>query len=184
MLKKLFLSALFICLCSPSFAINYEAIKESAQKGDVYAQYDLGLMYSSGDGVKQDYKEAFKWWRKAAEQGYAEAQYNLALCYDNGEGVSKSKTEAVRWYRKAAEQGEVHAQWNLARKYYFGEGVRSNKDLSVKRQNRAEAERWLKKTVSNDDAKTQYVNDYAKAQYVLSTRYVDANNIIHFRAWE
>ena len=38
---------------------------------------NLGLMYSQGKGVAQDYATAASWYRKAAEQGYASAQYNL-----------------------------------------------------------------------------------------------------------
>ena len=31
-------------------------------------------MYANGKGVKQDFKEAFKWLQKSADQGYAKAQ--------------------------------------------------------------------------------------------------------------
>jgi len=34
-------------------------------------------MYSKGQGVPQDDKEATKWWRLAAEQGFTPAEYNL-----------------------------------------------------------------------------------------------------------
>lgn len=45
-----------------------------AELGDVAAQYNLGLMYSNGKGIKQDDAEAVKWYhRKAAEQGNAAA---------------------------------------------------------------------------------------------------------------
>ena len=44
--------------------------------------YSLGCMYTDGEGVKQDIKEAVKWFRKAAEQGYASAQYSLGSMYD------------------------------------------------------------------------------------------------------
>jgi len=39
----------------------------------------LGLIYSKGQGVPQDYKEAVKWYRLSAEQGVAQAQYNLGV---------------------------------------------------------------------------------------------------------
>jgi TPR repeat protein len=41
-----------------------------AEQGDAFAQTNLGLMYSKGKGVPQDYKTAVKWYRLAAEQGY------------------------------------------------------------------------------------------------------------------
>ena len=67
-------------------------------------------MYSYGEGVKQDYSEAVKWYRKAAEQGNAKAQCLLGLMYTLGQGVSRDKSEAVNWFRKAARQGDTNAQ--------------------------------------------------------------------------
>jgi hypothetical protein len=80
-------------------------------------------MYASGKGVKQDYAEAVKWYRKAAEQGDAKAQFNLGAAYKSGEGVQQDYAEAEKWYRKAAEQGYAGAQFNLGCMYANGEGV-------------------------------------------------------------
>ena len=62
-----------------------EAVKwyrKAADQGDAAAQFNLGVMYATGQGVPQDYAEAVKWYRKAAEQGHAGAQYNLGVMYD------------------------------------------------------------------------------------------------------
>src|SRR6516162_3219738 len=67
------------------------------------AQYDLGLCYYNGQGVRKDYGEALKWFHKAAEQNFAPAQFILGTCSDKGEGVPKDNVEAVKFYRKAAE---------------------------------------------------------------------------------
>ncbi|MCK9681056.1 tetratricopeptide repeat protein, partial [Haemophilus influenzae] len=40
-----------------------------AEQGYAKAQFNLGVMYAKGQGVKQDDFEAVKWFRKAAEQG-------------------------------------------------------------------------------------------------------------------
>jgi len=40
--------------------------------GNGRAQNMLGIMYSRGQGVRQDFAEAVKWYRKAAEQGLAD----------------------------------------------------------------------------------------------------------------
>ena len=45
-----------------------------AEKGNAKAQFDLGLKYDTGEGVRQDYAEAAKWYRKAKDQGVAGAQ--------------------------------------------------------------------------------------------------------------
>nr|AOG62267.1 SEL-1-like domain containing protein [uncultured organism] len=52
------------------------ACSRAAKQGDVYAQYNLGVMYANGYGVPENDREAVKWYRLAAEQGLAAAQYN------------------------------------------------------------------------------------------------------------
>jgi len=65
------------------------------------AQFSLGVMYDKGQGVKQDYAEAVKWYRKAAELGSSASQFNLGVMYSNGQGVLKSGAAAADWYYKA-----------------------------------------------------------------------------------
>ena len=42
----------------------------AAKKGIPSAQYEIGRRYENGDGVKENEKEALKWYRKAAEKDY------------------------------------------------------------------------------------------------------------------
>lgn len=109
---------------------DYEAAfrmaRPLAEKGDAGAQYNLGLMYYTGEGVPQDYAEAVKWYTKAAEQGYADAQNNLGAMYVNGQGVPQNYAQALKWITKAAEQGVAGAQSNLGLMYYNGQGVPQN----------------------------------------------------------
>ena len=49
------------------------------QEDDAEAQLHLGQIYQYGLGVKEDDKEAVKWYRLAAEQGDASAQTQLGL---------------------------------------------------------------------------------------------------------
>jgi TPR repeat protein len=44
-----------------------------ANRGDALARSKLGVMLELGQGVRQDYKEAAKWYRLAADQGYVYA---------------------------------------------------------------------------------------------------------------
>ena len=100
------------------------AIKEYtslAKQGNVYAQYNLGLMYDLGKGVAKDEVQAVAWYQKAAEQDYASAQFNLGLMYNLGKGVAKDEVQAVAWYQKAAEQGIADAQYNLGVMYAMDE---------------------------------------------------------------
>lgn len=70
------------------YGINYDneaeieflkPLNESfAQKGNAGAQSNLGYMYKVGLGVKKDYEEALKWYKKAAEQGDEDAKESIA----------------------------------------------------------------------------------------------------------
>jgi hypothetical protein len=94
-----------------------------AKRGDADAQFHLGVMYESGQGVLRNDAEAVKWYRKAAEQDDAVAQFNLGIMYARGEGVSPNHAEAALWYRLAADQGLGGAQFNLGMMYAEGQGV-------------------------------------------------------------
>ena len=75
---------------APAFAQRdaAKATIERAQQGDAAAQFRLGEMYDLGQGVRQDYAEAVRWYRRAAEQGNARAQFALAEMIKNGDGVA------------------------------------------------------------------------------------------------
>ena len=111
-------SLLAICLCMVLLACSavpkekFLETKAKAETGNTVAQYNLGSMYWSGEGVRIDHKQAVRWYRKAAEQGHANAQYNLGGMYTDGDGVKQDFKEAVKWYRKAADQGLDYAQNN------------------------------------------------------------------------
>ena len=68
----------------------FEKMKARAEKGDAEAQFFLGSVYQTGNGVPKDEVEAVKWYRKAADQGNASAQANLGACYEEGRGVSST----------------------------------------------------------------------------------------------
>ncbi len=128
-------------------------IIKHAEQGNAEAQNLVGEMYFLGKGVKQDYQEAAKWYRKAAEQGSANAQYNLGFMYKNGQGVKQDYQEAAKWYskaakwyRKAAEQGRANAQYNLGFMYKNGQGVI---------QDYQEAAKWYSKAAEQGDANAQ-----------------------------
>ena len=93
----------------------------AAQKGDVRAQLNLGLLYDQGQGVEQDYAQAVMWYTRAAQGGDAMAQANLAAMYFDGLGVEQDDKKAAQWYLKAAQAGNPIAQYNLG--VLYGEGI-------------------------------------------------------------
>lgn len=121
-------------------------LKQSAEHGDVTAQYQLGVAYLYGRDVQKDPSEALKWLLKAANQGNANAQAGIADIFIGGIGVPKSSEEAVSWWRKAADQGNAGAECNLAVALWHGDGV-------VK--NQAEAIKWFHKSADQGFEKAQ-----------------------------
>jgi TPR repeat protein len=154
-MKRSLLTTLFcLFLSMPLLADNLSHWQKLAEKGSANAQFNLGAMYDSGDGVPEDDAEAAKWYHQAAEQGQINAQFNLGVMYENGEGVAENPVEAATWYRKAADQGDYRSQYNLGALYANGEGVpqsysesyvwlniaakSGNKNLALKRDRAAE----------------------------------------------
>ena len=100
--------------------------QEGAAAGDANAELQLGILYAKGDGVKQDYDTAGKWFRASASQGLPRAQYDLGVLYERGRGVPLDLTEAANWYLKGAQGGHPLAQYNLAVCYIKGQGIRQD----------------------------------------------------------
>ena len=87
------------------------------QAADYFMQ---GSSYYKGEGVKQDYARAVKFFQQAAEAGHAEAQYFTAWHYEHGKGVKRNLKMAKLWYKKSAEQGDKDAKKALKQlKYYL-----------------------------------------------------------------
>ena len=100
-----------------------ESLRQRAEQGDANSQYDLGYMYSNGEGVPRDDVEAVKWYRLAADQGDAQAQFNLSRRYNFGLGVPQDDTQTAAWLRQATDQGHAGAQTQLGLMYLDGRGV-------------------------------------------------------------
>jgi TPR repeat protein len=75
--------------------------KAAAEAGQAEAQFDLGVLYAQGRGVKRDLTQAEQWYRKAATQGNAEAQFALGQMYARGWGVPRDEADAMRWFQMA-----------------------------------------------------------------------------------
>jgi TPR repeat protein len=128
-------------------AAMFERVRAGAARGDAEAQYHLGSDYYYGHGVKQDYQEAVRWYRKSAMQGSAKARYSLAYCYAHGSGVTRDVDEAIRYLKQAADQGNPQALCQLATMYSEG------RDLPW---NRTEAFRLYRAAADRGDASGEY----------------------------
>lgn len=106
--------------------LSVSELLQRVERREAVVQYNLGVVYNTGEGVAQDYSEAAQWYRKAADQGFPPAQFNLGTLYSEGKGVTQNLERAVYWWRKAADQGNPSAQRNLGIAYAVGDGVKKD----------------------------------------------------------
>lgn len=140
-MKRFFFAALLLGLACPAWAQSpYQPRSQQptvnqlwlpAHRGDPGAQYNLGLLYGSGNGIAKNLTEAAKWYRRAADQGHAKAQAMLGVLFSSGQGVPQSQTEAIKWWQRAADQGDADARFNLGMAYWKGDGVTQDFDKAA-----------------------------------------------------
>jgi hypothetical protein len=91
----------------PSYVgTDLKDLKKLAAAGGADAEYALGRRYATGDGVKQDYREAMRWFLAAAEQGNVKAQGRVAAWMWAGRGVPQDYSKAYYWALLAQAGGD------------------------------------------------------------------------------
>jgi TPR repeat protein len=110
-------------LLDNSYAGYISILHQSAEGGDIGAQYKIARLYADGILIKRDYSKAIKWCEDAADAGLAEAYTLLGVFSALGHGTPKNLDKALSYYKTAAELGDPYAAQNLGEIYYFGKGV-------------------------------------------------------------
>ena len=92
---------------------------QGAMKSDAMFKSNLGLMYSLGKGVPQNYAEAWRWRHHPDEKNPVIAKSNLDVMYSLGKGVPQNYAEAWRWRHEHQGVQQNYAQalkWALIAK--------------------------------------------------------------------
>lgn len=144
MIKSILAALLCFCLglclfySVPAYAVDsvvsidyVSSTREKAEQGDPVSEFNLAVLYHTGQGVPQDDAQAALWLRRAADQGYADAELNLATLYHDGQGVPQDYKQAAKWCQRSAEQGNIKAQFYLSDLYKKGEGVPQDENLAM-----------------------------------------------------
>jgi TPR repeat protein len=93
-----------------NYALALKEIAPLARAGNAAAQYVIGAMYYTGNGVPQDQKMAVSWFRKAAQQDHPDAQYALGLMYRyHVAGLPEDAVIAYMLWNLAAANGHRNA---------------------------------------------------------------------------
>ncbi len=118
----------------------------SARQGHSVAQFDLGLMYRDGNGVKQNDEEALKWFLLSADQNYVPSQYSAALIYGNG-GEHHDLVQSYKWLI-IAENTAVRQNLNGMRKQAKKTIANAKKVLTAEqiRKSMELVKQWIEKS--------------------------------------
>lgn len=139
----------------------------------------LALAYQEGQGVKVDYANAVKWYKKVADKGNYVHMEAIARLYDEGgHSLTQSKEETFKWYMKAATAnmyeekpfaGSKRAMYYLYQMYSEGEGVEKNQ---------VEAFKWLLKMNEIKESQGRNENDWiGDALYDLGNAYFTGTGV-------
>lgn len=109
-----------------------KAFGRSAKKGNLDAEYQIGIMFLEGQGINPNPEDAAYWFRKAAQNGHAASQFEIGYCFLNGTGVQKDERMAGEWFWRAAEQGDPDAALLVARMYRNGTGMKQDTEMARK----------------------------------------------------
>ena len=115
----------------PDAEAAYEFMLEEAERGNAYAMYDMGKIYTQGIFVEPDEEKAEKWYNRALsamlavnkEKKNACLQYHIGKMYQYGLGTGENPTEAAAWFSKAAEKEYSSALYSLGMLTLHGKGV-------------------------------------------------------------
>ena len=117
-----------------SSAEQIAALQDAAVAGDPMAQWQLGLMYESGEGeyykdglpeagIPKDEDYSIKLLMHAASYfGDADAQYRVGEMYLDKNELGDNPIQSARWLSLAAKKGHVGAQAKLGDILFNGDG--------------------------------------------------------------
>ncbi|MCI7549280.1 MAG: sel1 repeat family protein, partial [Campylobacter sp.] len=100
-----------------------ELLKKACDGGNMRGCYNLGVMYSNGNGVEKNKQKAAELYKKVCDGGDMDGCYNLGTIYANGNGVEKNKQKAAELYKKVCDGGDMDGCYNLGTIYANGNGV-------------------------------------------------------------
>jgi TPR repeat protein len=114
---------------------SFEQVKRAAERGDPKAMDVLGDMYAKGTGVRENYAEAAKWYRRSADAGYPEAFNGMGLLsLMKALGLASNDESAIRLAHDESRKAEFGRVFLYPQEY----PVRNQVELN-------EAIRWLRK---------------------------------------
>jgi len=112
----------------PSYSLIAGYILTSdANRGDPFAQHELGIRYLMGSGFPKDTVKAIYWIRKAVDQNLPAARFNYGILLYNGIGVPWNPFEAFQNFKAASDASLPESQFALG--LMFTDNLAVNRDF-------------------------------------------------------
>jgi len=113
----------------PSYSLiaGYSLVSE-ANRGDPFAEHELGIRYLVGNGFPADTVKAIYWIRKAVDHNLPSAKFNYGIMLYNGIGVPWNPFEAYQHFLSSAKAGLKESQFALG--LLYTDNLLMNRDLN------------------------------------------------------
>jgi TonB family protein len=108
---------------NPDYATAAKWYQRASEGGSGAADWQLGMLYETGEGVPQSYEQARRCYERAVERGIEAANMRLGLFYLEGWGVQADRQKMLTLITRAADSGYVPAMNMLSGMYFSGVGV-------------------------------------------------------------
>ena len=96
-MKKILSVLTVLALAGIAGAADISDLTKKADAGDAQAQYELGMAYMNGEGVKVDEPKAAELLGKAANKCHNEAMYEYGLAVFYGAGVTEDRVKGCSY---------------------------------------------------------------------------------------
>lgn len=124
-----------------------QLIREAAEEGDAFAQFEVALDFDYGTSAEQDFQQASTWYDRAARQGHKSAESNLLLQHVLGQASILHPSVVFNKLKLLAEAGDRDAQNNLGLCFQLAYGTD---------QNHAEAANWFDRAARSGSPNAQF----------------------------
>lgn len=131
----------------PRFYQKIKLLEKSADQGDNYAKYQLGmyaLVYPALEIEKANYVSNIA---ESASRGIIAAKVEYAQLLLEGKQLKRNKPKGIQYLVSAAQSGHARAQYKLARQFLSGRVVQRDEN---------KAYFWLKQAVNQQEPYAKY----------------------------
>jgi TPR repeat protein len=101
------MTAIMVPRIAAKIAVPIANRQMAAQRDQPRACLNLGVLYATGQmpGIKIDFKESVRWYKRAADLGVGRAAAVLGGMALRGNGMSKDAAVAEAYFKRAEELG-------------------------------------------------------------------------------